>query len=326
MRARLQPLLLTLLLLATAAAPARAISGNQPGVFAFGGIGFSGATSPGELKFREIMTSDDPEAGFRAWFRDGGNVGKAYALVALYYLDPERYEMSKARFADQHLQVPTMEGCSVSTLNYEQLTENIEAGRYDSTLKRFLPEHVREEHFPAPAEGAFALHPANTSAAQIELSTDETAFRQILASDDPIDGLSIWATGGSPVQRAYGLLGLYYLAPELYQPLKTRYADDTTTFIVFTDGESAPLNTGDFIALIETDRYQQDLATLLRPQHAPQGDKATLFATPNCCPADASAAKADVPSPSGCACPSCACSDCSCGDGDGKSAAPVPAP
>ena len=236
-----------------------AIEGDQPGIFAFGGIGFAGATSPGEIKFTEIITSDDPEAGFRQWFDEGGNVGKAYAMVACYYLDPIRYEWMKQRFAEKHLQVPAMSGCLLYNINHEQLTENIEDGQYDAVVKPLLPEAARAQHFPDPQAGAFVLSPAEESTR----SSSEQAFRDLLASDTPKDALQAWAKDGSPVERAYALSAYYYLNDYAYQRLKKELIADTTTFMVYLGDEGQPVNAGDFIALLEAGTFAQEITPLL---------------------------------------------------------------
>ncbi|MDP0497107.1 MAG: hypothetical protein Q7Q73_12965 [Verrucomicrobiota bacterium JB024] len=255
---RLQTLLFAAALV-LGAGTACAIEGDQPGIFAFGGIGFAGATSPGEIKFTEIMTSDDPEAGFRQWFQEGGNVGKAYAMVACYYLDSYRYEWMKERFAEEHLQVPAMSGCLMYNINHEQLTENIEGGQYDAVVKPLLPEDARAEHFPDPQEGAFVLSPAEASTT----STSEQAFRDLLASDTPMDALRTWAKEGSPVERAYALSAFYYLNNHAYQSLKKELEGDTTTFMVYEGGQGRSVNAEDFIALLEAGTFEQEITPLL---------------------------------------------------------------
>jgi hypothetical protein len=255
---RLQTLLFAAALV-LGAGTACAIEGDQPGIFAFGGIGFAGATSPGELKFTAIMTSDDPEAGFRQWFQEGGNVGKAYAMVACYYLDATRYEWMKERFAEAHLQVPTMRGCILYNINHEQLTENIEGGQYDAVVKPLLPEDARARHFPDPWESAFVLSPAGTSPS----AASEQAFRDLLASNTPMDALQAWAKDGSPVERAYALSAYYYLSNYAYRKLKQELASDTTTFMVYRGDAGQAVNAGDFIALLEAGEFEQEITPLL---------------------------------------------------------------
>ncbi|QYY34781.1 hypothetical protein [Ruficoccus sp. ZRK36] len=275
MRHLIHRLLLTALLAGTALV--HAAGTDQPGFFAFGGIGFAGSTSPGEIKFRQIFLSDDPEAGFRQWFDKGGGVGKAYAMVACYYLDHDRYDGMKERFRELHLQVPTMTGCIVGSINYEQLTESIEDGRYDEVVKPLLKQ---TKDAPTPStEATFALG-SNERGAPL---AGEIAFRQILTTPDPVAGLEEWANYGTYAQRAYAQLGLYYLDQERYQAYREALLATDIKFFAQADGLQGFVGYPELIELIEAGHFDATMRPLLNsPEAAPtsSGDKEALYPAP----------------------------------------------
>ncbi len=275
--------LLSFCLLLTAAGTAVGIEGGQPGMFAFGGVGFAGATSPGELKFREIFATDDPADGFAEWAEKGGSVGKAYAMVAFYYLDADRYAAMKKDFAAGHLQVPTMSGCLVGSMNHEQLFESIEDGKYDSVVKPLLPEAARAKHFPEDIIDVFAFGGIGIGG---QTSNGELQFREIYTSDAPLAGFDRWAANGTPAQRAYALVGFYTLDPVRYQMLKDSVQNTTDTFATMRGCIVMPLTYAALISQIEKGRYDSYVQSPLSASRAPQvhssataaqGDRESLF-------------------------------------------------
>lgn len=261
------------------AGTACAIEGDQPGIFAFGGIGFAGATSPGELKFAEIMTSDDPEAGFRQWFEGGGNVGKAYAMVACYYLDPDRYERMKERFAEEHLQVPALSGCILYNINHEQLTENIEDGQYDAVVKPLLPEDARAKHFPEESVYVFAFCGVGIGGTE---PPGLRRFNQMMASPDPITFFENWYATGTPAERAYALVAIYNLDPDRYLELKATMQSHAEDLFPYQAGcIGSAMTYGQLFEQIDDGLYDRKLQNP-PTDNAPSsnGDKVDLFIEP----------------------------------------------
>lgn len=99
--------------------------------FAFGGVGFAGTTSQGELKYRKLMKSSDPLAAFSDWYESATPAGKAYCLVAFHELDLEKYDKEKtAILKKNHQPVSTMSGCMVMEQEWKAIFEKIESGAY----------------------------------------------------------------------------------------------------------------------------------------------------------------------------------------------------
>ena len=63
-------------------------------IFAFGGVGFAGATSRGELEFRKIVTEprETSIADFEKLYATGNAQAKSYALAGFWKLDRKRFD------------------------------------------------------------------------------------------------------------------------------------------------------------------------------------------------------------------------------------------
>jgi hypothetical protein len=102
--------------------------------FAFGGIGYAGTTSEGEILFRRIYTSESAEKQFRDLLKDGNIQAKCYALVALRKLDPKFYKTQIDQFKKSKKSVSTIGGCMIMVLPMCSVSVNIDNGTYDSYL------------------------------------------------------------------------------------------------------------------------------------------------------------------------------------------------
>ena len=69
--------------------------------FAFGGIGYAGKTSEGELLFREIYAKADAKSACGKLLKTGNIQAQCYALVALRKLDPDTYNMEKVNYSKE---------------------------------------------------------------------------------------------------------------------------------------------------------------------------------------------------------------------------------
>lgn len=94
--------------------------------YAFGGVGFAGTTSKGELLYDKVIAMDDAEAIFCKAFEAGTPAAKAYALHGLKKLESEKYADLKDKFVEEKFQVMTMSGCIASRVSPAQAVAMIE--------------------------------------------------------------------------------------------------------------------------------------------------------------------------------------------------------
>jgi len=106
-------------------------------LFAFGGIGFAGTTSSGELALREILKSDSSSAIFMEVFEKSTPEGKCYALVALREISPDLFKKCSDIFRKNlPSQVHTMSGCLGEEIAGWRALAEIETGTYT----KFIPK------------------------------------------------------------------------------------------------------------------------------------------------------------------------------------------
>jgi hypothetical protein len=99
-------------------------------VFAFGGIGFAGAISPGEKDYRLISSRPSAIADFERVFAVGTREAKCYALTGLFRLDRKRFNVLSSGLRNSKAQVDTMHGCMGFPQTFQAVIEAIEAGEY----------------------------------------------------------------------------------------------------------------------------------------------------------------------------------------------------
>lgn len=99
-------------------------------LFAFGGVGFTGLTSPGEKDYKLLLSSLSAEADFEKLFTSGNLQAKCYALVGIHQLNPERFKTLCASLHSSQEKVSTMQGCIMSHQTMAALVERIGAGYY----------------------------------------------------------------------------------------------------------------------------------------------------------------------------------------------------
>jgi hypothetical protein len=63
-------------------------------IFAFGGVGYAGMTSKGEIDFKLVLSQPQPVAlaGFKTLYATGNPQGKSYALSGIKKLNPNRFK------------------------------------------------------------------------------------------------------------------------------------------------------------------------------------------------------------------------------------------
>ena len=96
--------------------------------FSFGGVGFAGATSDGETAYNEIMARPTAAADFEKLFQAGNSQAKAYALAALFQVNPSKFTELSELFCKQTAQVSTMTGCIVSHSAPSAIVDQIASG------------------------------------------------------------------------------------------------------------------------------------------------------------------------------------------------------
>jgi len=105
--------------------------------FAFGGVGYAGSTSKGELYFRRIMleSPDHALAVFEELYRTGNLQAKSYALVGIRALKPSRFKELYEGILTAKGDVATMQGCMVGSEHFGDIARQIDKGLYDPWLR-----------------------------------------------------------------------------------------------------------------------------------------------------------------------------------------------
>ncbi|RKX34319.1 MAG: hypothetical protein DRP64_20185 [Verrucomicrobia bacterium] len=109
--------------------------------FAFGGTGFAGSISQGELDFRVLLKNKKSSERFRGLYDHGNIQAKCYALVAFSQLDKALLDELSEELSKIGGEVTTMEGCIVAATPVPDEVERIGNGAYsiffgDEYLKR----------------------------------------------------------------------------------------------------------------------------------------------------------------------------------------------
>ena len=139
----MKPFAAALLVLFCAVAPAQdALSAavknmRDLGVFAFGGVGFAGKISQGEIDFRVIQTQPAPVAlaSFEKVFATGDPAAKSYALAGIRQLDGNRFRELLQSLSGSQERVLTMQGCIVEKRKLVDVAKAIDAGNYNDWTK-----------------------------------------------------------------------------------------------------------------------------------------------------------------------------------------------
>jgi hypothetical protein len=100
------------------------------GLFAFGGVGFAGATSPGEKDYKVILSRPSAMADFERLYSSGNITAKCYALIAMHRLSPRRFRELAQPLRNSNEKVATMHGCIMSREPLRLIINQIESGSY----------------------------------------------------------------------------------------------------------------------------------------------------------------------------------------------------
>lgn len=106
--------------------------------FAFGGIGFAGSTSEGEVAFGRIVRKKEAIRYILAAFEHGSDCSRCYALVALRESSPEFYRSALA-WLRKHppKKIKTMSGCIIRDDESDAVINAIDAGEYAEYFKKY---------------------------------------------------------------------------------------------------------------------------------------------------------------------------------------------
>jgi hypothetical protein len=110
---------------------------SKTGVFAFGGVGFIGKISQGEIDFR-VIQSQPPAvalASFESVYSTGDPAAQIYALAGIRQLDRERFKEILQSLDGSQEMVFTMQGCIMERHRLVDIVKAIDTGSYDDWLK-----------------------------------------------------------------------------------------------------------------------------------------------------------------------------------------------
>jgi hypothetical protein len=110
---------------------------TKTGVFAFGGVGFIGKISQGEIDFRAIQSQPAAVAlaSFETIYATGDPAAKSYALAGIRQLDGARFKELLQSLNGSQETVFTMHGCIMERHRLAEVANAIDAGSYDDWLK-----------------------------------------------------------------------------------------------------------------------------------------------------------------------------------------------
>jgi hypothetical protein len=102
-------------------------------VFAFGGTGFTGQTSKGEIDFRVVLSYPLPIAlhAFEKLYEKGNPQGRAYALFGIRKLNPSRFKEIMVSGNKSAEKVAVMSGCIVMNESLSDIAMRIDNGKFD---------------------------------------------------------------------------------------------------------------------------------------------------------------------------------------------------
>jgi len=100
--------------------------------FAFGGVGYLGVISKGEIDFKFVLAQPQSTAlsAFEKLYASGNPQGKAYALSGIKKLAPQRFKELAAALAKSADEVEVMRGCIISHEALRDLAKHIDQGKF----------------------------------------------------------------------------------------------------------------------------------------------------------------------------------------------------
>jgi hypothetical protein len=114
-------------------------------VFAFGGVGFGGVTSQGEIDFRFVFSLPSAVASnaFEKLYVTGNPQGKAYALFGIRKINPSRFKEILASASKSAEYVAVMRGCIVTNETLPDVVKQIDNGKFDLFFEYSKPNATK---------------------------------------------------------------------------------------------------------------------------------------------------------------------------------------
>ena len=102
------------------------------GTFAFGGVGFAGVVSKGEIDYRFVLSQPAPVAldAFEKVYAFGNPQAKAYALAGIKKLDFKRFGELLANAGVSGDKVQVMRGCIITREPLGSVAKEIDGGDF----------------------------------------------------------------------------------------------------------------------------------------------------------------------------------------------------
>ena len=100
--------------------------------FAFGGVGYAGVISKGEIDFKFVISQPRPAAltAFEKLYATGNLQGKSYALTGIKKLNPQRFKELLASAGISTDQAEVMRGCIISHESLRDVAKQIDRGKF----------------------------------------------------------------------------------------------------------------------------------------------------------------------------------------------------
>lgn len=107
--------------------------------FAFGGVGFAGTTSKGEIAFRKVMGDRAAREELLKTLEKGSAAAQCYALAGLHAVDRASFDEKVKRFEKDSREVTTIGGCIIGKEPMSSVVANISRGQFDGAVRNPAP-------------------------------------------------------------------------------------------------------------------------------------------------------------------------------------------
>jgi hypothetical protein len=101
-------------------------------MFAIGGVGYGGQTTPGEVTLDYLLQQKDPEQYFLSLITGADSPGKLYALYGLKRCKSPAYKSAAHSLFLITTEISTMQGCIGRWRPLGEVAREIAAGYYDN--------------------------------------------------------------------------------------------------------------------------------------------------------------------------------------------------
>ena len=100
--------------------------------FAFGGVGYAGVISKGEVDFKFILAQPQSTAldAFETLYRTGNPQSKSYAPAGIKKLNPTRFKEIVSFLDSSNEEVEVMRGCIISHESLREVANQIDRGKF----------------------------------------------------------------------------------------------------------------------------------------------------------------------------------------------------